>query len=92
MGVTKKSVLQRIPVEITKTNFPKKKGGELICENFGVNGTSFASVTKPNRRILTKTSRYRHSRCRAIRCSYSETNDPVALIGKAFSDSCIAFC
>ena len=37
MGVTKKSVPQRIPVEITKKN-TKKKGGELICKNFGVNG------------------------------------------------------
>ena len=34
MGVTKKSVPQRIPVKITK----KKTGEELICKNFGVNG------------------------------------------------------
>ena len=38
-GLQKKSVPQRIPVKITKQNYKKKPGGELICRNFGVNGT-----------------------------------------------------
>ena len=34
----KKSVPQRIPVKITKKNYKKKPGGELVCKNFVVNG------------------------------------------------------
>ena len=43
MGVTNKSVPQRIPVKITKKKYKKKPGGELICKNFGVNGKSEVS-------------------------------------------------
>ena len=37
----KKSVPQRIPVKITKKITQTKPGGELICKNFGANGTCF---------------------------------------------------